>query len=155
MEVESDFTKKGHYMPSGCLRRATPVSYSDLTFIEEIKSMRIGERIRELRLKMGWRLRDLAERVGVGHTHLSRIENKRLNYGEYPSVSMIHRLAAAFDVDEDELLLLSKRIPEAVKKRVLERPDAFRTFAECDDATLDKLLNEIGPKQSTDARAAR
>jgi len=117
--------------------------------------MRFGERIRELRLKKGWRLRDLAERVGVGHTHLSRIENKRLNYGEYPSVSVIHRLAEALDADEDELLLLSKRIPEAVKQRVLERPDAFRMFAGCDDATLDKLLNEIGPSQSRNGRAAR
>ena len=112
--------------------------------------MRFGERIRELRLKKGWRLRVLAERVGVGHTHLSRIETERLNYGEYPSVSMIHRLAEALDVDE--LLLLSKRIPEAVRKRVLERPDAFRTFAGCDDATLDKLLNEIGPMQSRKKR---
>jgi len=116
--------------------------------------MRFGKRIRELQLRMGWRLRALAERIGVGHTHLSRIENKRLNYGECPPVSVIHRLAEALDADEDELLLLSKRIPEAAKKRVLERPDAFRTFAGCDDATLDKLLNELGPRQSRNERAA-
>ena len=105
--------------------------------------MRFGERVRELRRKKGWRLRDLAERVGVGHTHLSRIENERLNYGEFPTTPLIHRLAQALDTDVDELLLLSKRIPEVVKKRVLERPDAFLTFAVCDDAMLDKLLSYV------------
>jgi transcriptional regulator with XRE-family HTH domain len=155
MDVASDDAEKGHYMPSHCLRRATSINYPVITFIGVTRAMGFGERIRELHLKKGWRFRDFTERVSVGHTHLSRIENERLNYGEYPSVSLIHRLAEAFDVDEDELLLLSKRIPEAVKKRVLERPDAFCTFARCDDATLYKLLNEIGPKKSTDGRAAR
>ena len=118
--------------------------------------MCFGERIQELRLQKGWRLRDLAERVGVGQTHLSRIENERLNYGEYPSTPLIHRLAGALDVCEDELLLLSKRIPETVKKRVLERPDACMTFAVCDDATLDKLLSEIGRQPvRRNGRAAR
>ena len=106
--------------------------------------MRFGDRVRELRLAKGWRLRDLAAKVGVGFTHLSRVVNERLNYGDYPSDSLIHRLADALDADEDELLILAKRIPEPVKKRVLQRPDAFRAFATCDDATLDKLMVKIG-----------
>ena len=48
----------------------------------------------------------------------------------------------------NRMRLLAKRIPDAVKKRVLERPDAFLVFAECDDATLDKLLSEIGHSSS-------
>lgn len=101
-------------------------------------------RVRELRHTKGWSLRDLAEKVGVGFTYLSRVENERLNFGDYPSDALIHRLAVALGADEGELLLLAMRIPEPVKRRVLQRPDAFLAFATCDDATLDKLMAEIG-----------
>ena len=115
--------------------------------------MRFGDRVRELRQKKGWRLRDLAARVHVGFTYLSRVENERLNFGDYPSDALIHRLADALDADEEELLILAKRIPEPVKKRFLQRPDAFRAFATCDDATLDKLMVQIGqapkPRKAT------
>ena len=103
-----------------------------------------GMRVRQLRHAKEWSLRDLAEKVGVGFTYLSRVENERLNFGDYPSDTLIHRLADALDADEGELLLLAKRIPEPVKRRVLQRPDAFLAFASCDDATLDKLMVEIG-----------
>lgn len=53
-------------------------------------------------------------------------------------------LAEALDADEVELLLLAEKIPELVRKRVLQRSDAFLAFAECDDKTLDKLMTEIG-----------
>jgi transcriptional regulator with XRE-family HTH domain len=106
--------------------------------------MTFGDRVRQLRHAKEWSLRDLAGKVGVGFTYLSRVENERLNFGDYPSDALIHRLANALDADEEELLLLAKRIPEQVKKRVLQRPDAFCAFATCDDATLDKLMAEIG-----------
>ena len=113
-----------------------------------------GMRVRQLRHAKGWSLRDLAEKVGVGFTYLSRVENERLNFGDYPSDALIHRLADAFDADEEELLLLAKRIPEPIKKRVLQRPDAFCAFAGCDDATLDKLMSQIG-QTPTPRKAAK
>lgn len=116
--------------------------------------MTFGNRVRQLRHEKKWSLRDLAGKVGVGFTYLSRVENERLNFGDYPSDALIHRLADALDADEGELLLLAKRIPEPVKKRFLQRPDAFRAFAACDDATLDKLMVEIG-QAPTPRRAAR
>lgn len=106
--------------------------------------MTFGKRIRELRHAKEWSLRDLAAKVDVGFTYLSRVENERLNFGDYPSDALIHRLADALEADEEELLILAKRVPEPVKKRCLQRPDAFRAFASCDDATLDKLMAEIG-----------
>ena len=48
------------------------------------------------------------------------------------------------DTDEKESLILAKRIPEPIHKRVLQRPDAFRAFANCDDKTLDKLMGVLG-----------
>jgi hypothetical protein len=52
-------------------------------------------------------------------------------------------LAAALEADEDELLLLARKVPEAIRKRVIERPDAFRKFASLDDEDIDRLLKEI------------
>ena len=117
--------------------------------------MNFGDRVRELRQKKGWRLLDLAERVGVGSTYLSRVENERLNYGDYPSDALIHRLAAALEADEEELLILAKRVPAPVKQRFLQRPDAFRAFAACDDTTLDKLMVQIGQVPKPRKRAKR
>jgi HTH-type transcriptional regulator, competence development regulator len=106
--------------------------------------MTFGERVRHLRHAKDWSLRDLAGKVGVGFTYLSRVENERLNFGDYLSDALIHRLADASDADEEGLLILAKPIPEPVEKRALQRPDAFLAFAGYDDATLDKLVWEIG-----------
>ena len=106
--------------------------------------MTFGKQVRHLRHAKEWSLRDLAAKVHVGFTYLSRVENERLNFGDYPSDALIHRLADALDADEEELLILAKRIPEPLKKRFLQRSDAFRAFASCDDATLDKLMVQIG-----------
>lgn len=105
--------------------------------------MKFGERVRELRHAKEWSLRDLAAKVGVGFTYLSRVENGRLNFGDYPSDALIHRLADALDANEEELVLLAERVPERIRQRVLERPDVFGALAECDDKFLDKLMSEI------------
>src|ERR1700739_4697219 len=105
--------------------------------------MRFGERLRELRKARGFTLRDLAAKVGVGFTYLSKAENERLDYGDYPSNALIGRLAKALDADSDELLFLAKRIPDRMKRRILKRPDDFRKLTELDDKTLDLLLAQI------------
>jgi transcriptional regulator with XRE-family HTH domain len=116
--------------------------------------MTFGERVRQLRKARGWSLRDVAPLVGVGFTYLSKVENGKLDFGDYPSDALIHRLADALEGDEEELLLLAERIPEPIKKRFLQRPDAFRAFANCDDVTLDKLMAEIG-RTPTPRKASR
>src|SRR2546423_2728880 len=132
-----------------CLRSASILRYAVDTSNQQAPARSelvatFGKRVRQLRHAKAWSLRDLAEKVGVGFTYLSRVENERLNFGDYPSDALIHRLADALDADEGELLILAKRIPEPVRKRFLQRPDAFCAFATCDDATLDKLMGEIG-----------
>jgi len=102
--------------------------------------MTFGERVRQLRKGKGLTLRQLAPKVGVGFTYLSRIENGRLNYGDYPSEALIHKLAEALDGDEDELLILAEKIPDRIRQRVLEKPEAFSWLADLDDAALDNLI---------------
>ena len=64
--------------------------------------------------------------VGVSFTYVSKIENEKLDFGDYPSEDLILKLAKALDADADELLILAEKVPGRIRKRVLERPDAWR-----------------------------
>lgn len=102
-----------------------------------------GQRIRELRQAKGWTLRQLAPKVGVGYTYISKVENEKLDFADYPSEALIHRLADALDADEEELLILADKIPQPIRKRFKERPDVFRRLAQLNDRDLDNLLTRI------------
>jgi hypothetical protein len=52
-------------------------------------------------------------------------------------------LAEVFDADVDELLLMAEKIPDPIRKRVLERPDAFRMIAKLDERAFDQVLATI------------
>lgn len=105
--------------------------------------MKFGEKIRELRKSRNLTQKELGDLVGVGFAYLSKVENERLDFGDYPSEELIRKLAAALSADEDELMLLAKKIPEHIRQRVFERPDAFRKFADLEDADIDRLLEEM------------
>lgn len=104
----------------------------------------VGQRIRELRQAKGYTLRQLAPMVGVGFSYLSKVENGRLDFDGSPSESLIHRLAASLDADEDELLLLARHLPKKLADRIFEHPEAFQILASCDDRKLHRILRECG-----------
>jgi transcriptional regulator with XRE-family HTH domain len=105
--------------------------------------MRFGERVRQLRLAKNLTLRDLAARVQVGYSYLSRCETGTLAFADFPGEALILKLAAALDADADELLLLAQKIPPQIRERVLQRPDAFRKLARLDDDALDRVLQDV------------
>jgi transcriptional regulator with XRE-family HTH domain len=107
---------------------------------------RFGQRVRQLRRQKGLSLRDLAPLVGVGFTYLSKVETGRLDFGSYPSEALIHKLAAALDADEDELMLLAEKIPRKIKTMVLQRPEAFSRLADLDGRKLDAVLRSVSGK---------
>ncbi len=107
--------------------------------------MRFAEKVRELRKAKNLSQRALAGLVGVDATYLSKVENERLNFADYPSEELIRKLAGALGADENELLVLAEKVPPAVRKRVLERPDAFCILAGLDDDTLDGLVAQVRP----------
>lgn len=105
--------------------------------------MNFGETVRELRKAKNLTLRELAAKVKVDFTYLSKIENHKLSTGEYPGEDLIRKLAKVLGGDVDQLLLLAEKIPDDIKKMVIKRPDAFRKMAQLDEKDLDKLLGEI------------
>ncbi len=102
--------------------------------------MRFGDRVRELRKLRRLTQQKLAERLSVSLSYISKVENARLNAGDYPSEGFVLKLADALDADADELLLLTDRVPEAIRKRIQERPDVFRAITAMSDAELDRLI---------------
>jgi len=105
--------------------------------------MRFGETIQSLRKSKGLTLRQLAELVDVGFHYLSKVENKKLDFGDYPSDALICRLAIALDADVDALLLLSKKVPGRMRNRIFERPEVFSALSRCSDATLNRVLESV------------
>jgi transcriptional regulator with XRE-family HTH domain len=105
--------------------------------------MTFGEKIRQLRKAKDLSQRDLASKVKVNFTYISKIENEKLDFGDYPSEELIQKLARVLDADADDLMILAEKIPESLKKRVMERPDVFRKLASLDNETLDKLLENL------------
>lgn len=105
--------------------------------------MRFGEKLRELRLCKQLGQRGLADLAGVSFTYISKIENGKLDFGEYPSEALIRKLAHILDVDEDSFLILAEKVPHAIKRRIMERPEAFAKLAMLDDGTLDELMTHL------------
>lgn len=109
--------------------------------------MTFGQKLRKLRRAKSLSQKRLAEQVGINYTYLSKIESEKLDFAPYPSEDLIRRLAVALEADEDELLLLAKKIPADIRERVIARPEAFRTLAALDDESLDEVLRQVARRK--------
>lgn len=105
--------------------------------------MTFGQKVRELRTAKNLTQRDLAERIGINFTYVSKIENDKLEQDQSPKEETIKKLAEVLGGDQDELLLLARKIPEHIKQRMIERPDVFRKMASLDDETLNKIMKSM------------
>ena len=110
--------------------------------------MLFGEKVRLLRVQSGKTQQELAESLGVSVSYISKVENGKLHFGDYPSEKFIHKLADALESDEDELLLLADKVPASIRKRIQERPGFFQKLAKMDTKKLDALEGSIDDEQS-------
>jgi len=108
--------------------------------------MQFGTRVRELREHCGLPQKELAERLEVSPSYVNKVERERLHFGDYPSAKYVHSLAEELDAHEDELLLLADKVPDALRQRILERPDVFNAVSDLDDKAMDRLLKQISGK---------
>ncbi|MDQ6836857.1 MAG: helix-turn-helix domain-containing protein [Actinomycetota bacterium] len=102
----------------------------------------LGDRLRELRLAAGWSQRKLAAQLGVGFPHVSKIEAGT----EKPSDELLGRLADVLGAERDELFLLAQRVPDDVRRQVLDKgPLAVQFYRRWQsgaftDAQVEKFL---------------
>ena len=73
-----------------------------------------GRRIQRLRRDRRVTQRDLASRVGIDFTYLSKLENDR---GEPPGDKTVRKLSIELDADVEELLALAGEVPGALRER--------------------------------------
>ena len=78
----------------------------------------IGQRIKRERLGRSLTQRQLADAVGVGVPHISKIEADR----ESPSDALLRKVAETLDCDPDELLLVARRIPAGLMDKFVSDP---------------------------------
>jgi transcriptional regulator with XRE-family HTH domain len=81
----------------------------------------------------------VADRTGVSVSYISKVENDRLHFGDYPSEKFIHKLAGELNADEDELLILADKVPVAIRDQIRERPELFRKISLLDPERLAEL----------------
>lgn len=110
----------------------------------------VGERIRQIRKDRRLTQRQLAEKVGINFTYLSRVENDRLDADQTPREETLQKIAAALETDADELLLLARRIPDSFRQRILEQPGVFRRIIQLSNEVLEELLDGVQSDQTTD-----
>ncbi len=109
----------------------------------------VGKRIREIRKARNLTQRQLAEKVGINFTYLSRVENDRLDDDQTPREDTLQKIAEALETDADELLLLARRIPDAFRDRILSKPGIFRRILTLSDQALEELLDDVSQKPSS------
>ena len=105
--------------------------------------MQFGDKVRKLRVARGLTQQAVADSMNVSVSYISKVENGKLKFGDYPSEKFIHKLAGKLKADEDELLLLADKIPVSMRRRIRQRPDLFRRIAKMDKQALDALESAI------------
>jgi len=87
-----------------------------------MEAQEFGVRLRQLRKQAGLTQRELAERVNIDFTYLSKIESGAM---PPPSEKVISQLAEALNTDKDELIILAGRIPSDIAE-ILQNREALQ-----------------------------
>lgn len=116
----------------------------------------LGSYVRELRQQKGLTLRQLAEKVDLDFTYLSKVENDNLfgPDGKRYNLSMdkLKSIAHALDGDVGKMQLLIGKMPEQVIKDATEKESAAQFFRAIPKEGLSeeawgKLLQQVRSKK--------
>jgi len=98
-----------------------------------------GQRIKRRRRECGLTQRQVADKLDIDFTYLSKLENDR---GEPPGEKTVRALADALQEDEEELLALAGKVPEGLRDRA-QRDVAFARLVRRLPDLPDKELRDI------------
>ena len=80
-----------------------------------------GETVKDLRIKAGIGLRELARIIDKSPGYLSDVENGRV---PPPSEAIILEIAKALEVDKSELLIVARKVDPELSAYVAQQPQA-------------------------------
>ena len=109
--------------------------------------MNFGDHVKTLRRNCQLTQAELAQRLDVSMSYISKVERGRLHFGDYPSEKFIHKLAEELEANEDELLLLADKVPSSIRRRIRERPEVFQVIAKMNDKSFDQLAEQLAKKR--------
>jgi HTH-type transcriptional regulator, competence development regulator len=95
-----------------------------------------GTALKKLRKERRITQRDLADRVGVDFTYISKMENGKLE--NYPSLDTIINIANALEVNSDDLILLANKIPESMREAIVDNELAVAFLRKVGHLTTDQ-----------------
>ena len=107
--------------------------------------MSVASRLKELRLRKGASLQEVADAIGVSKTHVWELEKART---ENPSLDMLKKLADYFGVP---IKTLVGEDPESTEDEELAR--MFRQASELSDrdrAAIDALIQSFRQRRDSD-----
>jgi transcriptional regulator with XRE-family HTH domain len=94
-----------------------------------------GDMLRRCRRESDLSQRELAKRVGVDFSYISKLENGRL---PAPAAETILRLTEVMGTSAEELLAAAKKMPTEVNERLAEKPAALRFLQEATQMGLSE-----------------
>lgn len=110
-----------------------------MTFAKYLKNIRIK--------KMSQR--ELARRIGVNHSYISKIEN---NVEPPPSEETLINIARELDIDAEKLILEAKKVPSTFESLITQNPEVSNFLSIIKDKDISRhvidrinklILNEI------------
>lgn len=105
------------------------------TFDQTVKKLRKAKKLTQL---------ELAEKIGVDFTYISKIENDRTM--RFPSEFTLTKLAEVLEINSDKLILLANKIPQNLHKTVVQdnlAVDFLRTVSKFNDEDRAEIRNLI------------
>ncbi|WP_299232655.1 XRE family transcriptional regulator [uncultured Halomonas sp.] len=82
-----------------------------------VEPLRLGERLREIRLSNQWTLEDVSQRTGLARSTLSKIENDQIS----PTFTAVQKLIGGLDIDLPQLLSPPRQQTRTMGRRDLTR----------------------------------
>ena len=108
-----------------------------------VKKLQFGTRIKELRLKQEFGLRELGRLLKVSAMHISNLEKGRV----MPSAELVTKIAVRLDADIDELLHLAKlidpQVAEMLQKNPYKAPNFLRSAKNLNEKQWEKLQKQV------------
>ncbi len=82
-----------------------------------VEPLRLGERLREIRLANQWTLEDVSQRTGLARSTLSKIENDQIS----PTFTAVQKLIGGLGIDLPQLLSPPRQQTRTMGRRDLTR----------------------------------
>jgi transcriptional regulator with XRE-family HTH domain len=108
-----------------------------------MKNSEFGTRIRELRKITNLSQREVAEKIGINFTYLSKIESGDMNP---PSQEVIRKLATVLGVEFDVLMTIAGKVPTELDPILKDK----NTIAFLRSSDSRKIINEWVRKTQKD-----